>query len=317
MSCHTEGAAIYMLPADRRLVGPGRDPGIGPWRAGGGEQSFEMAEWNDFNPARGGRISAPVKLYDAARGYGFLAPGGGLPDIFCHASVLRQVGLDVLIEGATVTCETVRGDRGPQVARILAVDFSTASPAQGEPWMHREPAPAAPGPASGEPVRAVVKWYVPTKGYGFLTPEDGSADLFCHAAVVKASGWEALPQGAAVTCETVRGERGPQVARILAVEPVPGSNACPANGPPPFSREAEWDDREPAGPSVEVLGTVKFYDPVRGFGFVVPDEGDREVFVHMSVLSRSGLDDLQPGQRVCVWVEEVSRGLQATELTLI
>ena len=276
-----------------------------------------MAEWNDSYSAPGGRISAPVKLYDAARGYGFLAPGGGLPDIFCHASALRQVGLDVLIEGATVTCETMRGDRGPQVARILAVDFSTAGPAQGHSRIRREPAPAAPGPASGEPVRAVVKWYVPAKGYGFLAPEDGSADLFCHAAVVEASGRETLPQGAAVTCEVVRGERGPQVSRILAVEPVPGSMDHPANGPTPFSREAEWDGREPAGPSVEVSGTVKFYDPARGFGFVVPDEGGREVFVHMSVLARSGLDDLQPGQRVSVWVEEVSRGLQATELTPI
>ena len=275
-----------------------------------------MAEWNDFNPAPGGRVSAPVKLYDAARGYGFLAPGGGLPDIFCHASALRKVGLDVLIEGATVTCETVRGDRGPQVARILAVDFSTAGPAQGNPRIHREPAPAS-GPASDRPVRAVVKWYVPAKGYGFLAPEDGSADLFCHAAVVKASGREALPQGAAVTCETVRGERGPQVSRIVDVEPLPGSMDHPANGPPPASRDAEWLGREPAGASVEVLGTVKFYDPARGFGFVVPDEGDREVYVHMSVLARSGLDDLQPGQRVSLWVEEVPRGPQATELTPI
>ena len=74
---------------------------------------------------------------------------------------------------------------------------------------------------------------------------------------------------------------------------------------------------EAAGPSVEVLGTVKFYDPMRGFGFVVPDEGGSEVFVHMSVLARSGLEDLQPGQRVSVWAEEAPRGLQATELSLI
>ncbi|MDE0173256.1 MAG: cold shock domain-containing protein [Defluviicoccus sp.] len=276
-----------------------------------------MAEWNDFNPAPGGRVSAPVKLYDAARGYGFLAPGGGLPDIFCHASVLREVGLDMLIEGATVTCETVRGDRGPQVARILAVDFSTAGPARGAgrpPW---EPAPAAPGPAPGQPVRALVKWYVPAKGYGFLTPEDGTGDLFCHAAVVEASGREALPQGAAVTCEVARGEKGPQVSRIVSVEPVPKREFHAVNGPPSVSHETAWHDREPAGPSVEVLGTVKFYDPVRGFGFVVPDEGGREVFVHMSALARSGLDDLQPGQRVSAWVKEVPRGLQATELAPI
>ena len=278
-----------------------------------------MAGWNDSGPASGGRISAPVKLYDAARGYGFLAPGGGLPDIFCHASVLRIVGLDALIEGATVTCETVLGDRGPQVARILAVDFSTAGPAQGDGGMHREAIrEAARQPASGEPVRALVKWYVPAKGYGFLAPADGSADLFCHAAVVEASGHTMLPQGAAVTCEIAHGDKGPQVSRIIAVEPVPARDNDAVNGPPPpVYHDSARHDREPAGPAVEVLGTVKFYDPVRGFGFVVPDDGSREVFVHMSALDRSGLDDLEPGQRVSVWVEEVPRGLQATELALI
>ena len=276
-----------------------------------------MVGWNDSGSAPGGRLSARVKLYDASRGYGFLSPGGGLPDVFCHASVLRKVGLEILIEGATVTCETVRGDRGPQAARILAVDFSTAGPARGEGQTLREPALAGPGPAPGQPVRALVKWYVPAKGYGFLSPVDGSADLFCHAAVVEASGREALPQGAAVTCEVARGEKGPQVSRIVAVEAVPGDDDHAMNGPPPVSREPGWREREPVGPSLEILGAVKFYDPVRGFGFVVPDRGDREVFVHMSVLSRSGLDDLPPGQRVSVWAEEVPRGLQARELTLI
>ena len=276
-----------------------------------------MAGWNDNNSSPGGRISAPVKLYDAAKGYGFLAPGGGLPDIFCHASVLRKVGLDVLIKGATVTCETVQGDRGPQVAHVLAVDFSTASPVRGDGQTMMAPAPAASGAASGELVRALVKWYVPAKGYGFLTPVDGSGDLFCHAAVVEASGRQTLPQGAAVTCEIAQGEKGLQVSRIVDVEAVPGNNNYPLNGPPPVSHGSAWPDREPAGPSVEILGTVKFYDPARGFGFVVPDEGHREVFVHMSVLARSGLDDLMPGQRVSVWVEEVLRGLQATELTPI
>ena len=276
-----------------------------------------MAEWNDSTSASGGRVSAPVKLYDAARGYGFLAPGGGLPDIFCHASVLRRVGLDVLIEGATVTCETVRGERGPQVARILAVEFSTAVAVRDDGRTIGKPAQAAPDPASGHAIRALVKWYVPAKGYGFLAPEDGSADLFCHAAVVEASGREALPQGAAVTCEVVQGEKGPQVSRIISVEPAREREFHAVNGSRSAPHETAWHDGEPAGPSVEVLGTVKFYDPVRGFGFLVPDDGGREVFVHMSALARSGLDDLQPGQRVSAWVEEVPRGLQATELALI
>ena len=60
--------------------------------------------------------------------------------------------------------------------------------------------------------------------------------------------------------------------------------------------------------------TVRFFDPAWGFGFVVPDGGSREVFVHSSVLFRSGMTDLQPGQRVFVRAETVPHGLQATEI---
>ena len=203
------------------------------------------------------------------------------------------------------------------MARIPAVDFSTADLALGGGRILGEPAPAAPGPASGRPVRALVKWYVPAKGYGFLAPVDGSADLFCHAAMVEASGRVTLPQRAEVTCEIVQGEKGPQVTRIIAAEMAPEREYGAVNGPSSGSYERGWHDGEPAGPSVEVLGTVKSYDPVRGFGFVVPDHGGREVFVHTSALSRSGLVDLERGQRVSVWAEEVPRGPQATELALI
>ena len=276
-----------------------------------------MTEWN-YDEAPDAPIVAPVKLYDATRGYGFLSPGGGQQDIFCHASVLRRVGLEVLLEGATVTCEAVLGDRGPQVARILAVDFSTAAPApaRGERRMGGEAAPVRTAPpADAHTVRAIVKWYVPSKGYGFLEPEDGSADLFCHAAVVEASGRSGLPQGAVVTCDVVQGDRGPQVARILSVDLADAQDGGMAPGRP---QHAFYDppehDREPAEAAVAIRGTVKFYDPVRGFGFIVPDDGGREVFVHTRVLARSGLGDLQPGQRVNVWAEEAARGPQATEV---
>lgn len=262
------------------------------------------------------RVSATVKLYDAEKGYGFLAPGGGLPDIFCHASALRKVGLYTLVQGAIVICDTVPGDRGPQVARIHSVDFSTAAATRDDGRTRGEPGSARAGPpASGDRVRAVVKWYVPVKGYGFLEPGDGGPDIFCHAAVVAASGRHTLPGGAAVTCEIVQGERGPQVSRILdvEVEAEPHRDAGSSRPRRPLPDPA-WVDGEAAGLAVQVQGTVKFYDPGRGFGFVIPDGGGPEVFVHGSALSRSGLDGLQQGERVRVWIEEAPRGPQATEV---
>ena len=270
---------------------------------------------------RGARMVASVKWYDATKGFGFLAAGGGLPDIFCPGSALEAVGLAILLDGASVTCEVTRGGRGPQVARTHAVDFPSAAPVHGpgdgRATAEREsPQPDA-GP-SGGPVTGTVKRFMPTKGYGFLERRDGSGDLFCHLTAVQASGHETLVQGATVTCEVVDTERGAQVSRIPAVEDPPGpaggaADSRPRDGFP----DPTWQDDGADGAAVDVRGTVKFYDPARGYGVVVPDDGGREVFAHMSALSRSGLDGLQPGQRVSVWAEEVPRGVQATEIELI
>ena len=115
------------------------------------------------------------------------------------------------------------------------------------------------------------------------------------------------------SCEIVQGDRGPQVSRILSVEPATGTG--PADRGQPFeTRYRGPHATAPASSVTEVPGTVKFFDPVRGFGFVVPDDGGREVYACSSVLFRSGMTDLAPGQRVFVRAESVSRGLQATDI---
>ena len=275
-------------------------------------------------PDVGARISATVKWYNPAKAYGFLVPADGSRDIYCRDSALAAVGLDTLLAGATVDCETVQGQRGPEVSRILAVDFSTASPrtesfarAPGNGRIAPEPEIGRAGATEAGPgrrIRALVKWFMPMKGYGFLEPEDGSADVFCHLSAVEASGRDTLPQGAVVNCEIVPGDRGPQVSRILSVD-LPPAGHDPAYRSQPFG--ARYPDPQvgaPASAVVDLPATVKFFDPARGFGFVIPDSGGREVFVHSSVLFRSGMTDLQPGQRVFVRAESVPRGLQATEI---
>ncbi len=276
------------------------------------------------NSGAGARISATVKWYNPAKAFGFLAPEDGSPDIYCRDSALAAVGLETLLAGATVDCETVRGQRGPEVSRILAVDFSTASPrtesfarAPGNGRIAPEPGIGEAGPAEAGPGRriaALVKWFMPMKGYGFLEPEDGSPDVFCHISAVEASGRDTLPQGAVVICEIVQGDRGPQVSRIVEVGPPPTGHG-PADRSQPFdTRYPDPHADAPASAVVDLPATVKFFDPARGFGFVVPDSGGREVFVHSSVLFRSGMTDLAPGQRVFVRAESGPRGLQATEI---
>ena len=266
----------------------------------------------------GKRISATVKWYDRAKGFGFLIPDDGSPDIYFREPVLTAAGLATLLPGSTVTCDTAPAARGPEVSRILTIDFSTAEPRMAPfagPAGNGQLDAVPDGPAdSGGEVRAIVKWFHTDKGYGFLEREDGPGDLFCHMTVVQASGRDALPQGAAVTCSVVQGDRGPQVSRIFSVEP-------PTGGHVSADRNRSFDllypgpqASGPPSPVMELSGAVKFFDPERGFGFVVPDDGGREVFVHSSVLFRSGMTDLLPGQRVFVRAENVPRGLQATQI---
>ncbi len=271
----------------------------------------------------GRSVSATVKWYDPGKGYGFLVPDDGSPDLFCRAQVLTAAGLDRLLPGAAVVCETAPGLRGPEVSRILSIDFSTAAARMASPARAPVNGGAAAGPGVGPvgpPVRAFVKWFQPAKGYGFLEREDGAADLFCHLTPVLASGHDTLPEGAAVTCEVVQGDRGPQVSRILKVEPLAAMPAGPgprSGGPMepggfPDARDPCPQAGSPSSAVMELTGAVKFFDPARGFGFVVPDDGGPEVFVHASTLFRSGMTDLEPGQRVIVSAERAPRGLQAT-----
>ena len=170
-------------------------------------------------------------------------------------------------------------------------------------------------PAPDARMVASVKWYDAAKGFGFLAPGGGLPDIFCHLTAVQASRYETLLPGAAVTCEVVDTEKGPQVSRILAVDHPPDWSGGAANGRLRDGfPDRTWQDDGARGAAVDVQGTVEFYDPARSYGFILPDGGGREVFVHMSTLSRSGPDGLLPGQRVSVWAEEVPRGLQATEV---
>ena len=270
--------------------------------------------------APGAAVVATVKWFNPVKGFGFLTPVDGSPDIFCHVSAVARAGFDTLPEGATVTCEVEQGRQGMQVWQIHAVDTSTASPARsGVPPRrdyghgHGERAPA-----SGRRVVAMVKWFNPAKGFGFLVPDDGSPDVFCHASAVRDAGYDTLPEGATVTCEVAEGGRGPAVSSIVSVDA--STAIVEPRGRVELDRDRpgrRWDRNVPAGPAEERSGLVKFYNAAKGYGFVVPDDGGPDVFVPGIVLNRAGLGGLETGQRVSVMVEQGKRGLQARDIELI
>ncbi|WP_207458056.1 cold-shock protein [Azospirillum sp. SYSU D00513] len=169
-------------------------------------------------------------------------------------------------------------------------------------------------------VVATVKWFNPTKGFGFVSPEDGSPDAFLHVSVVQAAGHDALDEGATITCDLARGPKGPQVATILSVDTSTASRsarpAAPRNdygAPRGGSRggyDSGWDAGGGAG-GEEVDGTVKWFNGDKGFGFITPSTGGKDVFVHVNVLRRSGLQTLQEGDQVRVTVRQGQKGPEA------
>ncbi|MBI1206492.1 MAG: cold-shock protein [Azospirillum sp.] len=163
-----------------------------------------------------------------------------------------------------------------------------------------------------ENVSATVKWFNAQKGFGFVSPSDGSPDAFLHASVLNAAGYDSVADGTSIVCDLARGTKGPQVAAIhdvntdTAVEDVRHSRSD--MGARSSSRVGDGEIAD---------GTVKWYKPDRGFGFVAPDGGGKDVFVHATALERSGIDRLDAGQRVRMTLGMGVKGPQAERIVLI
>jgi len=157
--------------------------------------------------------------------------------------------------------------------------------------------------------RAKVKWFNATKGFGFVTLDDGS-DAFCHASALANLSSPDLPQGATVYCDVAQGQRGMQVTSVHSVD-LSTAEAQPSRGGggPRPSR-----GRDAGGPMGD--GHVKFFNEQKGFGFVVPETGGADVYVHASALRRSGVATLMPEQRVRFSTRQGMKGVEVDRIEL-
>ncbi|QRG07960.1 CspA family cold shock protein [Xanthobacter dioxanivorans] len=185
---------------------------------------------------------------------------------------------------------------------------------------------SAPMP-SGPPIDATVKWFNPEKGFGFVELADGSGDVFLHARALEAAGQESVPPGSKLSVRVGQGQKGRQVTEVLEVDTSTAEAAPPrrtsfgagaggggfGGGAP---RSAGAGPRAATGPTEERVGTVKWYNPDKGFGFIAVEGGGKDVFVHVTVISRSGLTDLAEGQRVVVQVGQGPKGPEARGIEL-
>jgi len=155
----------------------------------------------------------------------------------------------------------------------------------------------------------VVKWFSPEKGFGFIELSDGSGDGFLHASVLAQSGIGAVQPGETLEVRVGPGHKGPHVTEVLSVN---SSTAVPM-----ASLRSSAQATISNGPSVEETGTVKWFNADKGYGFIAPSGGAKDVFVHISALERSGIERLTEGQTVVVDVVEGRKGPEAVRVRLI
>ncbi len=168
-------------------------------------------------------------------------------------------------------------------------------------------------PADTARLSGKIKWFNRSKGFGFIVPDDGTGDVFLPLAVLERSGYSEAPEGARITVESAQGPKGRAATQILKLDT---STAAPR--PSRETRLPHREREEDANLPIAALdGVVKWYDTARGFGFIVPSDGGKDVFVHVTALHRAGIEELQPGQSVRLQVAQGRRGRKTISIQIL
>ena len=181
--------------------------------------------------------------------------------------------------------------------------------AEGRP---SNPRPSA--PQVSEPVEAIVKWFNPEKGFGFVAVVGGS-EAFMHIRQLEAAGHSSVPEGARVKVRIGQGQKGPEITEVIEVD---ASTAQVTSTTGRRSAPRSVSQRQPGvGATEESIGSVKWYNADKGFGFIGQDSGGKDVFVHATTLERGGLSGLAEGQRVRMQIGQGQKGPEARSIQLL
>jgi len=153
------------------------------------------------------------------------------------------------------------------------------------------------------PVKMHLKWFNGTKGFGFVVPDSGDYDAFLHVTTLQKAGVHSIGEGAELICSVVDGDKGKQVGEIIEVVNLGSLTTMP--------------DVDAENGTYTMGGLVKWFKPEQGFGFIIPDDGMKDIFIHQSCLDANGIEELRGGERVRVTLKDVDKGREAVKIEVI
>jgi CspA family cold shock protein len=169
--------------------------------------------------------SGTVKFFNAAKGFGFIAPDDGGQDVFVHVSAVERSGLNGLNEGDTVNFD-LEQDRRSGKAAAVNLEVTGSSPvaprgpggprssAPRDSYAARPPRAEYGGGQTSGSGQGTVKWFNQTKGFGFIQPSDGGGDIFVHISAVERAGLRSLNEGQNVSYELEQDRRSGKTSAV-------------------------------------------------------------------------------------------------------